>query len=75
MIDREGILLSALAALVEHSPYKADGLGNGPFHKHQIPGVWDYNGGPMDGRKCDWCRAWADATEMVNAAKEKKQVK
>lgn len=71
----ENNALSVLAAIVEHMPYRDKGDGNGPCHAHKIPGVWDYNGGPMDGRKCDWCKAWADATAIVQEAKEERQVK
>lgn len=67
--------LSVLAAIVEHMPYRDKGDGNAPGHAHKVPGVWDYNGGPMDGRKCDWCKAWADATAIVLEAKEEREVK
>lgn len=75
MSDDGERLLSVLAALVEHMPYQDKGDGNGPGHGHKVPGVWDYNGGPMDGRRCDWCKAWADATAIVKAAKEEREVK
>ena len=62
--------LAALAAIVEHIPYKDKGDGNAPWHGHEVPGVWDRNGGPMDGRVCDWCKAWSDAVAVVSEAKQ-----
>lgn len=67
-------LLAALTALITHMPYKATGDGNGPAHPHKRPGFWNYDGGPMDGQQCDWCKAWADATELVNSAAAEKVV-
>ena len=59
-------LRAVISAIVDEVPHRSRLAfnGNAPGHAHQIPGVWDSDNGPLAGKECGWCKAWAKAVEI-----------
>lgn len=66
-----GEMQAVISAIVAEIPHRSRHAinGNAPGHAHRDPGIWDSDNGPLAGKECGWCKAWAAAVALDAKAK------